>query len=312
MPLPNLLHAAAGTCLFCHGKADVIARAHRHCKETFQAGWTRMVETAAEAARTHQFDEKALRLTLAEIARRSHGDGATVNQALEEGWKQGVAHAMSDGIISREEEERLRAFRDHLTLEDNATDADATWDLDQASGQRLMLEARLSATPVQDGDGHLRDLEDAMQEARLDFHQRRRILIRAWEATVEGAVEDSLLSLDEENALAEYASHFVSVSAAATIGTVHLANRTPKMNTQTADTDTGGIMPLEILPSREEPEDLDTLRLHDVGTYNLTTTSSGEYFRLTLFRNDGEHFTVGCSNRDRLISLAHAIIKELG
>ena len=71
-----------------------------------------------------------------------------------------------------------------------------------------MLEARLAAISVQDGDGHLRDLEDAMQEARLDFHQRRRILIRAWEAAVEGALEDGLLSLDEENALAKYAAHF--------------------------------------------------------------------------------------------------------
>ena len=40
-----------------------------------------------------------------------------LEQALEEGWKQGVAHAMSDNIISRqEEEEQLRAFRDSLEV----------------------------------------------------------------------------------------------------------------------------------------------------------------------------------------------------
>ena len=70
-----------------------------------------------------------------------------------------------------------------------------------------MLEARLAAISVQDGDGHLRNLEDALQEDRLDFQQQRRILIRAWEAAVEGALEDGLLSLDEENALAKYADH---------------------------------------------------------------------------------------------------------
>ena len=37
--------------------------------------------------------------TLAEIARRSYGDGAIVNQDLEEGWKRGIAHAMADRII---------------------------------------------------------------------------------------------------------------------------------------------------------------------------------------------------------------------
>ncbi len=66
----------------------------------------------------------------------------------------------------------------------------------------------MAATSVRDGDGHLRDLEDALQEARLDFHQRRRILIRAWEAAVEGTLEDGLLSLDEQNALEKYAGHF--------------------------------------------------------------------------------------------------------
>ena len=44
-----------------------------------------MIALAADAARTHQFNEKNLRLTLAEIADRSYGDGAAVNQALEAG-----------------------------------------------------------------------------------------------------------------------------------------------------------------------------------------------------------------------------------
>ena len=78
-----------------------------------------MVAIAADAARTHNFDEKTIRLTLAEIARRSYGNGATVNEALEEGWKQGVAHSMADGIISQHEETRLRLFRDQLALDPN-------------------------------------------------------------------------------------------------------------------------------------------------------------------------------------------------
>ena len=52
MPLSNLLHAAAGTCSFCHRKARIIARAHRDCQGISQAGWTKMVTIAAEAERT--------------------------------------------------------------------------------------------------------------------------------------------------------------------------------------------------------------------------------------------------------------------
>ena len=208
MPLARFLQLISGTCRHCGQPTGVFQREHLECRQNHSTGWNKMVQLAAQAATTHTFKEANLRQSLAAITQRSHATGEDIERALEEGWNQGVAHTMADGIICREEEERLRAFRDHLTLEDNAADADATWDLDQASGQRLMLEARLAATSVQDGDDHLRDLEDAMQEARLDFHQRRRILIRAWEAAVEGALEDGLLSLDEENALAKYAAHF--------------------------------------------------------------------------------------------------------
>ena len=208
MPLTRFFQPLSGTCRYCGRKAGVLRRSHQECEEAHRTGWQEMVAQATQAATTHSFNEAALRQSLSAIAQRSYATDEDIELALEEGWKQGVANAMSDGIISREEEERLRAFRDHLTLEDNAADADAIWDLDQASGQRLMLEARLATTSVQDGDGHLRDLEDAMQKARLDFHQRRRTLIRAWEAAVEGALEDGLLSLDKENALAKYANHF--------------------------------------------------------------------------------------------------------
>ena len=81
-----------------------------------------MVNLAADAARTHNFDEKTLRLSLAGIARRSYGDGNTVNQALEEGWKIGVNHAMADDILTQREEALLRKFRDRLPLANSGAD----------------------------------------------------------------------------------------------------------------------------------------------------------------------------------------------
>ena len=116
MPLSNLLKSAAGTCPFCHQKAGIISREHQGCRRTYQAGWDEMVHLAAQAARSHQFDEKPLRFALAEIVRRSYRNGNTVNQALEEGWKQDVSHSMADGIISQQEETKLREFRDKPAL----------------------------------------------------------------------------------------------------------------------------------------------------------------------------------------------------
>ena len=71
-----------------------------------------------------------------------------------------------------------------------------------------MTEARQAAISVDDGDQHLQELMDAIRQADLDRDETNRLLIRAWEAAVEGALEDGLVSLGEENALAKYADHF--------------------------------------------------------------------------------------------------------
>ena len=70
------------------------------------------------------------------------------------------------------------------------------------------MEARRAAISVRDGDGHLRDLALSIRQAGFGQGEANRLLIRAWETAVQGALEDGLLSLDEENALARYADHF--------------------------------------------------------------------------------------------------------
>ena len=103
MAFSNILKSAAGTCQFCNQKAGMLSREHGQCRRTYDAGFQEMITLAADAARTHTFDEKTLRLALVDIAKRSYGNGTTVNQALEEGWKQSVAHSMADGILTRDE-----------------------------------------------------------------------------------------------------------------------------------------------------------------------------------------------------------------
>ena len=85
MPLSNLLKSAAGTCRFCRQQAGIISRAHPGCRRTYQVGWNEMVRLAGDAARSHEFHANSLRVSLAEIARRSYGDASTVARALEQG-----------------------------------------------------------------------------------------------------------------------------------------------------------------------------------------------------------------------------------
>ena len=135
MPLARFLRSLSGTCRYCGKQTGFLQRDHPECRQTHQAGFTEMVQLAAQAASAHTFNEAALRQTLQAIARRSRATGEDIEQALEEGFRQGVAQAMSDGIITRDEEERLRTFRDRLALEDSAADPNAIKTLNQASSR---------------------------------------------------------------------------------------------------------------------------------------------------------------------------------
>ena len=188
MLLSTLLKSAASTCPFCHPKAGILTRQHPFCRQTFQAGWNQMVNLATAAARSHNFDEKSLRLTLAEIAQGSYGDGTTVNQALEAGWKLGVDHAMADGIISQHEEIHLRLLRDQLALDASSADLYAAAQLQQASTDRLMLDARLAALAINDAETHLADISTAIREARLSPAEGNNLLTQACALTVEDAL----------------------------------------------------------------------------------------------------------------------------
>ena len=98
MPIAQILQSLKGACRFCRQQAGLLQRDHPECIRTHQAGWQEMVQLAAQAASAHTFNEAALRQTLQAIANRSRATGEDIDSALEEGFAQGVAQAMSDGI----------------------------------------------------------------------------------------------------------------------------------------------------------------------------------------------------------------------
>jgi hypothetical protein len=145
-----------------------------------------MVSLVAQAATDHSFNEAVLRQSLSAIAQRSRATDEDIERALEEGFRQGIAQAMSDGIITRDEEERLRAFRDRLALENSAADQGALAELDRAGADRVVMEDRLAAISVQDGDGYLQDLALTIRQTDLGQGEANRLLIRAWETAALG------------------------------------------------------------------------------------------------------------------------------
>ena len=112
---------------------------------------------------------------------------------------------MADGIITQDEKARLREFRDQLAL---GADPGAMKHLGKASQDRPMLDARLAAIAVFDGGAHLDSLAETLRQSNLSQDEQSSLLVQAWEAAVEGALEDGLFTLDEENVLTRYINHF--------------------------------------------------------------------------------------------------------
>ena len=105
MPLAQLLQSMRGRCRYCGQQAGVLQRDHQECQDIHQTSWQQMVSLVTQAAADHTFNEATLRQSLSAIAQRSHATDEDIEHALEAGWKQGVASAMSDGIITRDEED---------------------------------------------------------------------------------------------------------------------------------------------------------------------------------------------------------------
>ena len=72
----------------------------------------------------------------------------------------------------------------------------------------LMLDARLAALADAAADTHPNELSEALRQSQLYKDEQMNLLVQAWEAAVEGALEDGLFTLDEENTLTRYINHF--------------------------------------------------------------------------------------------------------
>ena len=195
------------TCRYCGQNAGFLRKQHGQCRDLHATGIQEMTQLAAQAAGTSSFNETALRSTLQAIATRARATPEDISQAIADGWAQGVKHAMQDGTLTADEETNLRTFRDRMADHDLPSVITGSTTLDRASADRITGLAR-SAALAHGGGGTLQELENTLRRASMSNTHRRQLLIRAWEEAVEGALEDGLISLDEENALAQYADHF--------------------------------------------------------------------------------------------------------
>ena len=204
----RILQSLKGTCRYCNQNAGFLRRQHGQCRDLHATGIREMTQLAAQATGTASFNETALRNTLRAIAARARATEDDISQAIADGWAQGVQHAMSDGILTQQEETSLRDFQDRMANRDipNVITSSAT--LDRAVADRISTQAGRAALATGDGGAALQELDNTLRRTSMSNTDRRHLLVRAWETAVEKTLEDGLLSLDEESALHEYLDHF--------------------------------------------------------------------------------------------------------
>ena len=195
-----------GNCKHCGNGAGFLRGVHGECQSAYEQGWGEMVAIAAEAAEDPQFSHAQLRLDLMDIAKRSFFDGEGINAAITEWWHRAVKASLSDGILTQQEESRLRDFRERLAIDEVLNEG--TEMLEGAVRDRLMLDARLAALAIIDGQAHLDELGSSVQELGISDSDAKRLLAQAWEAAVDSTLEDGVLSLDEEASMVRYLNHF--------------------------------------------------------------------------------------------------------
>ena len=200
------LRSLNGTCRYCNQKAGFLRKQHTQCSDLHTQGLQEMSQLAAQAAGTSGFNEQALRNTLQAIATRARATPDEIAGAIAAGFAQGVKHAMQDGTLTAEEETNLRTFRDRMADHDLPSVITGSTTLDRASADRITGLARRAA--IEPGGGALQELGNALRRTSMSNTHRRQLLVRAWEEAVQGVIEDRVVSLEEEAALAQYTSHF--------------------------------------------------------------------------------------------------------
>ena len=189
-------------------RAGFLRKQHGPCHNLHAAGIQEMTQLAALAAGTAGFNETALRSTLQAIVARARATEDEISAAIAAGWTQGVQNAMQDGILTADEETNLRDFRDRMADQDLPDVITGSATLDRAAADRIAAEARHAALSTGDGGAALQELDNTLRRASMSNTNRQQLLIRAREEAVEGALEDGVISLDEENALSRYLDRF--------------------------------------------------------------------------------------------------------
>ena len=191
---------------------------HLECKAAEQAEQQRIAEVRASALRVlkpaargnmdlSQADEVLAALEMVPERARS---------AQAEAWRDVLKESLSDDLLTEEEEAALRRFQGHYELTQADLAHDKAWQnfeqaiavREQRKAERIRREAEGIIVDAAHGNITLPEMEQALDEIEFAQSAARRFSPVAWGRAVDEALEDGLLSQDEEDSLGRFMQHF--------------------------------------------------------------------------------------------------------
>lgn len=139
-------------CLYCGHDAGWLTSDHPHCKERYDQGWHTMVDAAARGA-ADGADTKDLQDELTRLARSTFHPVEHVRGALIQGWERAVDKFLEDGVLSKEEEQRLATFAENLNL--SASDVNENGAYTRVQMSCTLREILSGTVPAWEGDSPL-------------------------------------------------------------------------------------------------------------------------------------------------------------
>jgi hypothetical protein len=110
-----------GNCSYCHKPAGLLRKIHNECVDKYERGRHEIISFSKEAA-IKDDEYNAVMIKLSSIAEQSFISEGMIRGLMIAGWEEVVEEFFEDGILSKDEEDKLVCFSKKFSLGQNDLD----------------------------------------------------------------------------------------------------------------------------------------------------------------------------------------------
>lgn len=115
-----------GICIYCKNPAGFLRKKHMECQKKFIAGNNEIKELIKSSASTNS-NIKELKSKINEIASNSYIAEPELKNIIYEGWKLAIEQAFEDGVLSKQEEDKLGDIIENFEFNKNSLNTDPAY-----------------------------------------------------------------------------------------------------------------------------------------------------------------------------------------